>query len=302
MLWRLTKLPYGIVEAGRQWQKTIENRMMSEGGLSRVFGLSQLFVQRNESGRICNIVAKVTDDFLIGGTIQNIQAFIGRMGKRFDVGKTVMDKPFLFDGCEIEQDHDGNIKISMHRCIEKVKHIPLSRQRRKQIHEPVSEDGRRHFRTLAGTLLYLGNGVLPQASFVTSIFQQKISALSVRHLVEANNMIDELLCLSPWIKFIKSSDVRNVIISSFSDASHPKDRDYGQSGIICGLRIITNNGVDLFHTIDWFSHKQKRVSYSSYGAEIFACASADDRGYYLRQAINSIFPNRHTRHELSIDS
>lgn len=24
VLWRLTKLPYGIVEAGRQWQKTIE--------------------------------------------------------------------------------------------------------------------------------------------------------------------------------------------------------------------------------------------------------------------------------------
>ena len=67
--------------------------------------------------------------FLIGGTTQNIQAFISKISKRFDVGKTVIDELFLFDGCEIEKDHVGSIKMSMHRYIEGVKHIPLSPQR-----------------------------------------------------------------------------------------------------------------------------------------------------------------------------
>lgn len=108
-------------------------------------------------------------------------------------------------------------------------------------------------------------------------------------------------------KFLKSCNVSNAIISSFSDASHPRDRDYGQSGILCGLRVEETNGdnqdmQDIFHMIDWTSHRQKRVSYSSYGAEILACASADDRGFYLKEALNSLFPKHRTRHELSVDS
>lgn len=48
-LWKLIKLPYGIVEAGRQWMLTIEHWMLTAGGMSRVFGISQLFVKRNEN-------------------------------------------------------------------------------------------------------------------------------------------------------------------------------------------------------------------------------------------------------------
>lgn len=52
VLWRLTKLPYGIVEAGRKWQKTIEHWMLTEGKLETVFGLSQRFVQHDEKNKI----------------------------------------------------------------------------------------------------------------------------------------------------------------------------------------------------------------------------------------------------------
>lgn len=59
---------------------------------------------------------------------------------------------------------------------------------------------------------------------------------------------------------------------------------------------------DIFHMINWSSHRQKRVSYLSYGAEILVCASADDRGFYLKEALNALFPRHRTRHELSVDS
>lgn len=65
MLWRLTKLPYGIGEAGRQWAKTFESWMLEEAGLERVFGVGQMYVRRGQSGRIVFILAKVTDDFLM---------------------------------------------------------------------------------------------------------------------------------------------------------------------------------------------------------------------------------------------
>lgn len=304
VLWRLTKLPYGIVEAGRQWQKTIERWMMSEGGLETVFGLSQLFVQRDKDGKIKLLVAKVTDDFLIGGLRPDVTSFIENMKTRFVVGKSVIDSTFFFDGCEIAQDEYGNIKMTMIRYMERLKPITLSRQRRRQHHEPASDTEKRQYRSLAGTLLYLGNGVMPQASYVTSVLQQQISALKVRHLVDANNMLGEILQLDPTLTFLKPHNVNNALISSFSDASHPRDRDYGQSGVLSGIRIQCDNyeAHDIFHMVDWSSHRQKRVSYSSYGAEILACASADDRGYYLKEALNSLFPRHRTRHELSVDS
>lgn len=50
------------------------------------------------------------------------------------------------------------------------------------------------------------------------------------------------------------------------------------------------------------SHKQKRISYSSYGAEILAAADADDRGYNLEQTLHTLFPKRMVKHELLVDS
>ena len=62
------------------------------------------------------------------------------------------------------------------------------------------------------------------------------------------------------------------MLSSFSDASHPEDRSYGQTGVIIGIRRMEGSNTDTYHVIDWKSHPQKRESYSAYGAEILACA------------------------------
>ena len=42
--------------------------------------------------------------------------------------------------------------------------------------------------------------------------------------------------------------------------------------------------------------------YVTYDAEILACGTAYYRGYYLSEAMRSIFPYKNMRHELTIDS
>jgi len=66
--------------------------------------------------------------------------------------------------------------------------------------------------------------------------------------------------------------------------------------------ITTENQERVFHAIDWASTKQRRVSHSSYGAEILACSDADDRGFYLKQSINCINKNDNIKHVLHVDS
>ena len=44
-----------------------------------------------------------------------------------------------------------------------------------------------------------------------------------------------------------------------------------------------------YHVCDWNSLKQRRVCYSSFGAEILAAADADDRTHAMRELIRSLF-------------
>ena len=91
-LWKLKKLRYGIIKAGRQWAKTVEEWMLTKGGLERIQGLNQLYVRRNDLGKITLIVAKVTDAFICGDSIEESTAFICEMKKRFEVGKVIVNE------------------------------------------------------------------------------------------------------------------------------------------------------------------------------------------------------------------
>lgn len=111
-----------------------------------------------------------------------------------------------------------------------VKDIVLSRTRRKMGRATATADDIVRYRSPAGTLLYLCNGVLPQASLVVSLMHQSLLSLRVSHLIEANDMVRDLRRLDTVIYFPKVQEAHNVIICTLSDAAHPKERDYGQTG------------------------------------------------------------------------
>ena len=137
MLWKLRKLPYGITNAGSQWQKMVDSRMLEHAGFERVFAISQLFVRRDECGDIQLKVAKETDDFLLGGTIAEMRLFMEMLQKRFVVGKIIIDDKLHFDGCEIEHNKMGI--ITMVRYLERLNQIGLSRSRMKMRREVATD-------------------------------------------------------------------------------------------------------------------------------------------------------------------
>lgn len=58
----------------------------------------------------------------------------------------------------------------------------------------------------------------------------------------------------------------------------------------------------MFHVIELTSHKQCRISHSSYSSEIIAVDTADDRGIYHKTAVNTLFPQKPVKHDHNIDS
>ncbi len=306
LLWKLTLLPYGIAEAGRQWATTIEQWMIDAYGMQRVFGISQIYIVKDHQGTLSLIVAKVTDDFLIAGEIESINHFAKELGNRFEIGKYVVDKPFTFNGCDLSQTSLGTITLSMENYFARIKPIELSRTRKKEQGEKATDNEVTMLKSLAGIVNFLGGGALPQASFVASWMQQSTSQLTVGHLVEANNCVKELMKLKPVITFkrVCGHQVITAYICTFADAAFniSRHRSYGQTGLLTGLLIHVGSNETIFHPIDWTSNKQRRVCYSSYGAEILAAADADDRGYYLKSAYNSIFSSTRLKHKLQVDS
>jgi len=60
----------------------------------------------------------------------------------------------------------------MTKCMERVKHIEISRHRRKQHNERATEEERTAFKSLASIINFFGSDALPQDSYSASWLQK----------------------------------------------------------------------------------------------------------------------------------
>ncbi len=221
VIWKLLKLPYGIAEAGRQWQTTCEAWLLSKSvGFTRVEGVTQLFVLRHQNGNVRMLCAKVTDDFLFSGCMADLMWFDDTIRKRFKVGKTILNGKMNFNGAVVSQDESGDISLSMEAYMARVKPIPLDRDRRKQQNDSLTANELTQYRALAGVFNWAGRAAVPTGCYAASDMQQKLSQTKVKHICSANGMLAEMLKLKPVVayKHPKRKIVR-AFIASFSDAS-----------------------------------------------------------------------------------
>lgn len=128
---------------------------------------------------------------------------------------------------------------------------------------------------------------------------------TVRHVIEANRMVKELKDLSSTITFRRTEGKpKDMKIWNYPDAplNVVAGRGYGQIGIVTGLMVQSETNEKVFHPVDWGSSKLKRVSHSSYGAEILACADADDRGFYRKEPLRSVTRGKNIGPILQVES
>lgn len=113
--------------------------MLTEARLERIPGISQLYLKREASGSIVLVVAKVTDDLLIAGSVDGIRALITQLKNRFTISKSIINDKMTFNGCTIEQSANGDIRMSMADYLESIPFISLARGRRKQQSENATQ-------------------------------------------------------------------------------------------------------------------------------------------------------------------
>ena len=150
-VWQLLCLPYGIVEAGRQWQ-LVSDDFLKSIGMQAIYALPQCFIVKN-NGEWQLIVGKIVDDFLLAGTPRMLSWFSKKIRGRFQVGaEAFAPDQIRFDGLLLKQARDGSIRASMEEFANSIKPIELSPARRKKNEEPVSKSELKMYQSLAGKM------------------------------------------------------------------------------------------------------------------------------------------------------
>lgn len=305
MVWLLLSLPYGLVDAGRQWQLAMEVWLIDTLGFVAFAGLPQVFAKLDKGGALLLLIGKISDDILVAGRRPDVLAFFEALHDRWEISKSIIADDLLFNGARIFRDpNSGDISLDMTEYLEsRVEFVPLTRERRKEQGEKATAEEALAYRSIAGSLNFLGVGALPEASFVASVFLQRQANLLVHDLDVGNKLIGELKKLKPIVKFVAPpTDADSVTLLGFSDASFNiiGGTCYGQSGFVCGL-LFRKGNLLIFHVYDWYSNKQRRIVYSSFGAEILACADADNRLFGLRMGMSALLGSD-VESELLVDS
>lgn len=157
--------------------------------------------------------------------------------------------------------------------------IVHDRERRKQVTAPCTENELGQLRSLTGELNYVSNSVLPPEWLSASELLQRASSLTVADLAFADHCLRALQKLNPTIRYNhQDQDPTTCEYLTFANASL-RQTIYGQTGYFSGVHVPTDG---YFYPIDWISHRQSRICFSSMDDEILADEYSVDRGLMMQ--------------------
>ena len=291
ILWLLIVTIYGLVSAGRKWQRASDAVMIKNLGLSSIVGFHQLFYHAASLGAL--YLAKYVDDILIAAQDEKWLSWtIGGIGRAFKIG-SISKTPDTITMNSTEIEVSDNLLLLHMRRYQKseIELFSISPPRRKQVDSQLTATEIREVRRLAGKIGYLGTGVSPFASFAASHLQQAIPSMTVAGMKSANGIIREVLRRTTVVSYIAPSvaEQKQARIVSFSDAgySHPIERKRAQEGAIFGVAFGACKG-SIFHLVGYVSRSQKRLSQSSAAAETIAAIMSYSHAANIRRTYKQL--------------
>lgn len=95
---KLLNMPYGTSKAGCQGVKLIEG-WFKRFGFVRVMGMKQLYIKYFKDANINLILAKVTEEMLVAGSVETMTNLRVAMHNRFEASKSISDEPVIHKRC-----------------------------------------------------------------------------------------------------------------------------------------------------------------------------------------------------------
>jgi len=282
IIWLLAKCAYGLVDAPRMWYERVF-ALMRKLGAVRSAADPGLFVLVAD-GAVLLAVSVHVDDFLFGGTAAGVVLFESELRAAFSVGPVAVGS-FVFTGLAIaftaaSGRRPACVRVHQQAYVDSLDDIPLSAARLATPGAAVTSAELTLYRRAAGALLWAAGQTLPHLACGAAVLARHFRHALVADLVRANKQLAAArLSRDFGLTFRPSPPGRCLYL--FTDSSAVTLRSasaqtgfalfLGAAGGVVGAAgsaAAAADGVSA-DLVAWGSHRQRRVTHSSFAAEAF---------------------------------
>eukprot|EP00170_Pyropia_yezoensis_P001149 contig_5174_g1153 len=280
---RLAKCAYGLVDAPLLWYKRVCELLFSIGAV-RSSADPGLFVLVS-NGAVALVVAVHVDGFLYGGTDSGVATFDCQLQRAFSVGP-ITSGALVFTGLAVSVaaasvERPPSVWVHQQAYVDCMDDIPTPADRLATMGAAVTADELTLYRRATGALLWAAGQTLPHLACGAAVLARHFQHALVAYLVRANKLLALAhtgLDLGLRFRFVPPG--RCLYLFTDSSAVTLKSTA-AQSGYALFLGVAAGPvgprgsaatrayGADA-DLVAWGSHRQRRVTHSSYAAEAFS--------------------------------
>ena len=214
---KLEKGAYGLVDAPFLWFSAILEELQRLQFEQSPFDPC-VFILRNPKTRLPDgIIGLHVDDGLCGGN-ERFDTILNVLEKKYPFGSKKI-QAFTFTGIDMTQAPDRSIRLSQSKYVRNIEPIKISRERRAQLKEAVTEPERQALRGLIGSLQYAAVHTRPDLSSRLSFLQSDINKATVETLIMGNQALYEAKRHHDVNIIIQPISIPDLRFLAFSDAS-----------------------------------------------------------------------------------
>jgi hypothetical protein len=292
--WRLKKSLYGLKQAGRTWNTTLD-KALGDLGFARLDAETCLYVFRDKDGGLCYLVVYV-DDLLLAATSRKLMDKVkSKLKSRFrmhDLGPA----SFIL-GLEIKRDRKNRkITLSQRQYIDKVLErcgmsecsplsTPMSHSARVTADDPDDNtvvlemvwNGKRvTYPMIVGSLMYAMLGTRPDLAYTVGVLGRYSASPKACHWALAKRALRYLKGTRDMVLVYDGADISiDLDFHGFTDADWSGDVDTSRS--TSGYVFISTRGA-----IGWSSKRQSMVALSTTESEYIGLSNAGQHLAWLR--------------------
>lgn len=275
-VFRMVKAIYGLKDAPRAWKLKLEKTLLAAGGRAGHTD-KNLWTWHDEKGKLTMILSSHVDD-LKGAAVASVAEELRQLLiKEFGPLKEQWEN---FTHCGIEHVTEANGDIVLHQrgYTQQIKLLDPVELAAMVEDAPLSVFHTAQYQSLLGALSWLTQTRMDVCIYVCAL-QRAAKAPRTEHAHRLQKVAKWVRRVHAQLTYKKFANPARVI--TISDSAFRKESLTGLAirGAITGIgecRDESPGGV--LHVIDWYSRKQRRVTRSTYSAELNGLSDAVDFG------------------------
>ena len=279
-IWKLKKCLYGLNDASRKFYLSIKEVLCLNGCVQSAGDPS--FYYMKEADDLAGVIISHVDDFLHAGNAFFEEQVIKPLKEKFSAGSED-EIDFSYCGYQIAQ---SETSISLHQIpyVSSLEVVAWSPEALKDKKRDLTDLEQTDYRSLVGSLNWCVQGSHPDLVFDLVELSMKLKNAKVEDYIRATKAVKRLKSTEVYVLFPDLTDMKDLEIIVFSDASFNNLEGSGSAGayVILGRNKETSRCCPL----TWKGNKVKRVVRSTLAAEALSLSSALENAFYIKTFIS----------------